>query len=164
LIGALQRLLRRQIEPGEQLADRREAQADTELPLNKLCHHRSRPQPEVQTILSRVLAVDPAEHLLFLPRRQTSWASRCRPRFQRTQPDTRFGCRGKPLIDGGAVETVGCDDHRSCLALTHTLDRHQSDGLQGSVIERSSVSLHTTLNRASDAMSTDLSPYLPTSE
>jgi hypothetical protein len=32
------------------------------------------------------------------------------------------------------------------------------------VVERSSISLHTTLNRASDAMSTDLSPYLPTGE
>src|ERR1700733_10932001 len=161
---ALKRLLRRQIEAGEQLADRREAQADIKLPLNQRSHHRSCPQPEVQTILSRVLAVDPAEHLLLLPRRQTPWAPRCRPRFQRTQPDTRLGCRGKPLIDGGAVEPVGCDDHRSCLALPHPLDCHQSDGLQGSVVERSSILLHTTLNRASDAMSTVLSPYLPTGE
>src|SRR4029077_3643067 len=88
LIGALQRLLRRQIEPGEQLADRREAHSDIKLPLNQLSHHRSRPQPEVQTILSRVLAVVPPQPLPLLPRRQTPWAPRCWPRFQRTQPDT----------------------------------------------------------------------------
>ena len=63
LIGALQRLLRRQSQFSEQTADRGHAQADIEFPQNQLTYGLSRPQGNVKTVLQRVLAIHPAENL-----------------------------------------------------------------------------------------------------
>ena len=69
---------------------RRHAKPNVEPPLDQLSHQRPRPQPEVQAILTRVTAIDPTEHLLFLARRQTARPPRRRTRVQRAQSHSRL--------------------------------------------------------------------------
>lgn len=57
LIGTLQRLLRRQIQPGEHRADRRQAEREAKFPLHQVTNQVACPQAEIKSILYRVLAV-----------------------------------------------------------------------------------------------------------
>src|SRR5271166_5457314 len=79
LISALQRLLRRQSQLRQKLADSRHAQVGPELVRNQLAHYQPRPQTKIKTMLTRIFAVDPAEQLLLLLGRET-------PRPARTLP------------------------------------------------------------------------------
>ena len=107
LIGALQRLLRRQPELRQQFADRGQPKPDAKLLLDQLGHHRARPQTKVQAVLARVTAIDPAEHLPLLRRRQTARPSRRFGRAQRLDPHPRLQRRLEPLVDRRAIESVG---------------------------------------------------------
>ena len=123
LIGSLQRLLRRQSQFRQQLPDRRDAYRHPELLRHQLHDHRARPQAEVQSILSRVTTIDPAEHLSLLRRAQGSWPPRSLRRTQRLDADTRLQRRFDPFVDGRPVEPERCDHRRRRLAFANALYR-----------------------------------------
>ena len=64
--------------------DRRHAQVDPKLLLDQRGCNLPGPKPEVQSVLPRILAVDPTKHLPLLRRRQLRGSSRSWPRGQRT--------------------------------------------------------------------------------
>lgn len=127
LIRPLQRLLRRQPELGQQLAHRRHAQVVTELGPDQVRHDGARPQAEVQTVLPRIAAVDPPEHLLLLRRRQAARPPRRRPRTQNFQPGARSQRCLQPLVDRRAIEAVSGNHLRCRLAFADPLHRHHAD-------------------------------------
>jgi hypothetical protein len=57
LIGSLQWLLRRQAELCQQLPHCRDPELDPKFLFDQLARNLPRPQPEIETILARVLAV-----------------------------------------------------------------------------------------------------------
>ena len=69
--------------------------------------HRPRPQSEIQTVLTRITAVDPAKNLLLLTRRQTAWPPGRRPGAQRLQLSTRLRCRIEPFVDRRPMKAEG---------------------------------------------------------
>src|SRR5262249_9193328 len=66
LIGTPERLLGRQSQVGEQLADRSEAQSDAEPVGNQLANNEARPQTKIKSILTWVPTIDPTKYLLLL--------------------------------------------------------------------------------------------------
>jgi len=59
LIGALQRLPRRQSHPCQQRSYRRQTQRHAETLRDEIAGDPARPEAKVKTVLQRVLAVDP---------------------------------------------------------------------------------------------------------
>jgi hypothetical protein len=134
--------LRGQAELGEQFADRCLAQSNAELLFDQVGHDGTRPQPEIEAILTRVLAIDPAKHLLFLTRRQRAWPPGGLAGPQGLQPDARARRGGEPFVNRRAAEAIGRDNRRRGLALSHPRDRHEADGLQRAMIQFAAVNLH----------------------
>ena len=90
LIGTLQRFLRRQPQLGQQLPHRRHTKSNAKLSLDQLSHQAPRPQPEIQTMLTRITTVDPTKDLLLLAQCQTAWSPRRRPRTEPLSPTPGF--------------------------------------------------------------------------
>ena len=142
LIGPLQRLLRGQTQLRQQFTDRRDRKRHPELLRDQLSHHLSRPQTEVQAILSRVAPVDPAKYLPLLGSSQGSRAPRGLRRPQRLDADTRLQRRFEPLVDRGAVETERCHHFGRRFTFAHALYRHQPNSLQARAVKCTAVSFH----------------------
>jgi len=155
LIGSLQRLLRGQPQLRQQCAYRRDPEGHAELPRNEIGHDGARPQAEVQTVLARIAAIHPAEHLAFLRRGQGPRPSRSLRRTQGADPDPRLPTRCYPFIDGRPVESVRRDHGRRRLPFAYPVDRHQADRFQGRVIQCPAVSFHVR----SDHHASDKFPY-----
>jgi len=83
LVRALQRFLRRQPQARQHSAHSRDAKLHAELLLNQHGRDLPRPQPEVQTVLPRALAIDPSEHLRLLRCRELARPTGRRARNQR---------------------------------------------------------------------------------
>ena len=105
LIGALQRLVRHEAEPGKQGANRGDPQRDAEFLDDQLEHNRTRPQSKIKTILQRILAIDPAKDLALLGCREIGRAARTLARGQRTlgtpAPTNLVGATCSPSRDTG---------------------------------------------------------------
>src|SRR5712692_8126963 len=142
LVGALQRLLRREPEFREQRANRSDTQADAELAFDQQRDDASRPQTEVQSVLARVASIDPAKDLTLLRRGQTARATRAAGRAQRPQAPASSRGSLEPFIDHRAVEAERCDHDRGFLAFAYPLHCHAPDLFERLVIKRASVSLH----------------------
>src|SRR5207249_2554141 len=94
-------------------------------------HNLSRPQPKVESVLARVLAIDPAPHLELLPRRQGRLPPRMSPRLEGGLATPPLG--RQPLVDRRATQPVAADDAAGRLAFLHAPDRQATDGLRGLV-------------------------------
>src|SRR5947209_9045115 len=140
LVGPLQRLLWGQSKLGEQLANRRPAKPDAELALDQAGHHRAGPQSRVQAILTRIMAIDPAEHLLLLARCQAAWAPTRPSGTQRFQAKPRLAGGLDPFVDRRAGEAVGGDDRGGGFAFPNPLNGYQPNGFQRLMIETATVS------------------------
>src|ERR1700704_5906923 len=68
----LLRLLRCKSKLRQKCTDRCQTESNAEILLDQFCYHSSCPQAEVKAIVSRIAAIDPAEHLLLLRRRQAT--------------------------------------------------------------------------------------------
>ena len=66
LVGAPQRLLGGDVQLGKQPTDGGHAQLHAAALRDQGCHDLPSPQPEIETVLARVLAIDPAPNLQFL--------------------------------------------------------------------------------------------------
>src|SRR3954465_7749493 len=142
LIGTLQRLLRSQSQPRQQLAHCAYPKVHSKFLLDQLSHHAASPQPKVQAVLARIASIDPAKPPPLLCRRQ---ATRTPRRFGRTQgadSRTRTKRRVNPFVNRRPIEPVGFDHLRGPLTLAHPFNRHQPNRLQRLVIQCPSISLH----------------------
>ena len=151
LVGALQRLLRRQALAHQQRPNRRQAQAHIESLGDQFAHDLTCPQTKIEPVLHRGLAVDPTKHLPFLRRGQGPWATGRRARRQRLESLAPPARHLELAVDRAAVKTVAGDHLARALALTHTLDRHLADGFQSPVIQRAAVSLHGGIDHLTNA-------------
>ncbi len=147
LVGALQRLLRRQFQLREQRTDRRDPQPEAELALNQHGHDSACPQPEVQSVLARIATIDPAEHLPLLGGSETTRATGATGGAQCLQPMPAPRRSLQPLVDRRPAETIRRNYRRRPLAFTNPLHRHPADLLKRRVIERATVQLHVTFDR-----------------
>src|SRR6266404_310815 len=145
LIGALQRLLRRQLQLRQQRADRRDSQIDSELLLDQQRDDCTRPQAEVQSVLSRIATIDPTKYLPLLGRGQTSRTTRSTRRTQRPQSIAASLGHPHPLVDCRAVESVRGNYDARIFAFAYPSDRHETNLLQGGVIECAAINSHRTL-------------------
>ena len=152
LIGALQRFLRRQSHPRQQRSHRRQTQYHAETLGNKVTSDLARPQAKVETVLHRVLAVDPTKDLMFLSRCEAAWSSAGRLRRQCLETATTSACRLEPAIDRAAVHAETGDHITRPLAFANTLDRHLADRFQRRVIEGAAISLHLEANTRTSSM------------
>lgn len=71
----LQGLLRRQALSRQQRTNRGQAQLRAESLRNQFAYNRARPQANVEPVWPRILPINPAKHLPFLPRGQGPWAA-----------------------------------------------------------------------------------------
>src|ERR1019366_3535225 len=148
LVGALQRLLRSEVEFGKQATDRGHAQTDIEFLEDEFTHDVPRPQSKFKAVLHRVLAVDPAEHLRFLSARQfrrTPSAFACDQAVLPATPSTDLG---EPLVSRGAAQPIAVHHHRNLLPLKNALHRHHADSFFCFSIMSSSIFLHERLEFA----------------
>jgi len=139
-IRTTERFLRRNLQLRQQTSNRGKAQRLLELPLDQLGDDSTRPQPEVETVLTRVLTAYPAANLLFLSLRQLGRWAGMSPRFQ-----GRFAsCLGgtKPTVNTGAAQTVTVHHRTGGFALTHPANGHHPNGFQRLVTMSSSIHLH----------------------
>jgi hypothetical protein len=134
--------LRRQPQLSQQRANRRQAQDNTELLLDQRPYDRSRPQSEIQAVLARITAIDPAKNLPFLRWAQTTGTPRRKRRGKRLHPQARLFGRCYPPIDCCAAETKGRDNRGWSFTVAHPLDSHPPYGFQRSMIKHPSVALH----------------------
>ena len=142
LIGAHQRLLRRQSQIGKQLAHRGEAQLYAKPVSNQFSNDLTRPQTKIKTILTRILAVDPTKDLPFLRRCQLARTA-CpfaRTQSSKTAPSTLRPVQ--PFVDRRAAKAVADNDRAWLLALTHPFNSHSPDFLQRLMIQLPSIALH----------------------
>jgi hypothetical protein len=112
LVGALQRLLRRQPLTCQHRPDRSQDQARAESPGDKFAHDVAGPEAKVKTVLHRILAMDPAKHLAFLRRGA--------PRGGRIRSESVAGfsgiCRGIPGFHHASENYVLGSHDIACLA------------------------------------------------
>lgn len=148
LVGTLQWLLRREVEFREQTAHRGHAQADVEFLENQLSHDSSRPQGKVKAILHRILAIDPAKHLLLLSAGELGCASRALTRNQTMFSATPSAHIGKPLVSHGATQSIAVHHHRNIFSLNNALRRHHAYGFLGLSIMSSPIFFHEQLEFA----------------
>src|SRR6202043_1639115 len=106
----------------------------SEFVCNQRTHHQPRPQAKIETVLARVLAVDPTEKLLLLLGGERARAPRPLARSQCTQP-APFPLRFfQPFIDDLTTEAVRRDHRAGLLALPNTLNRHPANLFQSFVV------------------------------
>src|SRR5665213_3459154 len=145
LIRALQRLLRGQLQLRQQGAYRGDAQIHSELLLDQKRDDRARPQTEIQSVLTRVAAIDPAKYLSLLGRGQAARPTARASRTQCSQAVAAPSGHVHPLVDRRAIESVGPDHDTRILAFAHPPDRHETNLLQRGMVERAAINLHRTL-------------------
>jgi len=107
-------------------------------------HDPARPQPHAEPVLPRVVAVDPAEHLLLLGRCELRRTARDGLRQQRALALIGRGFGLQPAVDRRAVHAQRLHHHRRLLAFSHPPHGKQSKFLQRRVIEGAGVSLHAS--------------------
>src|SRR6266508_446881 len=150
LVGAPQGFLRRDVQLGEQAPDGGHAQPHSELLRDERPHNLPRPQPEVEAVLPRVLAIDPAPDLELLARRQGGLSSRmfpCREGRGSTPPFRRH-----PLVDRRATQPVALDDAARRFAVLDPPHRQMPNRFGGLVRQRSPVDSHAPSYHDSLAM------------
>ena len=141
----LTRTLRRQLQLRQQRADRTDAQRNPELALDQQRHDRARPQSEIQSLQTRSAAVDPAQHLPLLRRRQAARTPDAAGRTQSPQALAAAGDLAHPLVNRLSVESAGADHRHGILAFAHAAARHEPYLFEGGMIERTAVhSLYRT--------------------
>lgn len=128
-IGPAQRLLRGDVQAGQQPPHRRELEADAKLLGNELRHDLPRPQPKVETILARILADDPTAHLLALPTVELGLWPASLAQEQGRLPSLLMAAQ--PRIDRGPTQAQRTHHLTGALAiLDHAPHRDQTKGLQ----------------------------------
>src|SRR5665213_101943 len=142
LIRTLQRLLRGQLQLRQQRAYRGDAQIHSELLLDQQRDDRARPQTEIQSVLTRVAAIDPAKYLSLLGRSQATRPTARACRTQRSQAVAASRDHVHPLVDRRAVESVGADHDIRILAFAHPAHRHVTNLLQRGMVERAAINRH----------------------
>jgi hypothetical protein len=147
LVSALQRLLRRQVQPRQHRADRRQAQRDTELPPHQFPNQVARPQPEVKPILHRILAIDPAQHLLLLRTCELARAARAFAGAQCPNATTATARLSPDLVRPRAMHPKRCRNIIRMLSLGHALNRQNAHLFKRVVSQSSAVSFHETIRQ-----------------
>lgn len=122
-----------------------QAQRHAKLPLHQILYDSARPQPKVEPVLQRVLAIDPAKHFSLLGSAQLFRAPACLARGQRTHTSAAPRRRFHPTINYASMKSVAGNHRAGPLAFANTLHRHLADFFQRPVIHFSPVSLHAAI-------------------
>ncbi len=131
LVSATQRLLRGNIQFGQQATHARHAEPHTEFLVDQVSHRFSSPQTEVESILSWVLTADPVSNRLFLLSGQLTRRPWSLPGAQCFFAS--LATLAKPAVDDGSTEAIALDDCARFLPLLDPPDSHPADRLQGLV-------------------------------
>ena len=130
---------------GQQGPDGGDPQPNLELLLDQQRNNAARPQTEIEPVLARVTAVDPAKHLTFLRWRQCARPSGRQSRAQRAHATSTAGRRVEPLVDHRAMKAQGGDHRRGLLAFPDSLHRHPTHLFERLMIQCASVTFHISL-------------------
>ena len=138
LVRPRQGLLRRQASSRHHCCNRGQAHPHAESLGDQFAHNLTRPQAKVEPVWPGILPSDPVKHLPLLSRGQGPWAAGRGACCTCVKPvATPAHCR-EPAIDRAAVNAVARD--HVVRALAHALNGSPTDGLQGAVSQRPSVS------------------------
>ena len=128
-IGTAKRLLRGDIQAGQQPAHRRELHADAKFLLDESRHDLPRPQPKVEAILARVFADNPTADLsALLPVELGFWPAGL---AQEQGGRTLLLVPAQPRINRGAAQAQRAHHFAGTLAvLNHSPHRDEPQGFQ----------------------------------
>jgi hypothetical protein len=139
-VRAPQRFLRGDVQRGEQPPDGCHAQAYAKLLLDQRGDDLPRPQPTVETVLPRVLAIDPPAYLELLLGRQGRRRPRMCARLEGRLPTAPL--RLQPLVDRGATQPVALDHAARALAVLHAPNRQKAQRLGRFVGKGTTINRH----------------------
>lgn len=139
LVGSAQWFLRSNVELGQQPSDRGHPQLDAEPLLDQRCHNLPRPQSEVESVLARILAVDPTPHLQLLRRCQLVLRPRVLARAQGFLAAASL--RPQPTVNRGAAQSVALHHAARILAGFDPTHRPAPNHLRRVVRQRSTIDL-----------------------
>lgn len=142
LVSALQRLLRCQVQARQHRTYRRQAQRDIELPLHQLPNQVARPQPEVKSILHWILAINPAQHLLFLRTRELAGAARAFAGAQCPNATSATARLSPDLVRPRAMHPKRCRNIIRMRSLGHALNRQDAHLFKRVVSQAPTVPFH----------------------
>lgn len=159
LVGPLQRLLGRQSSPRQQRPYRRQAQRHAKTLRDQLPHGLARPQPEVESILPRVLAVHPPEHLLLLRRGQRSPPPRRLLQPQRALALAAPARLAPHLVRPAPVHPERRRDSRQRFAFGHPVQCHEAHRFLRLTRQRAAIDLHVNFDRSHGNLFPNLLTY-----
>src|SRR5258707_9167506 len=142
LIRAPQGFLRRDVQLGEQAPHGGHAHPHPELLRDQRRHDLPRPQPKVEAVLTRVLAIYPATDLELLARRQGGFPPRMFARAEGGRATSPL--RRQPFVDRRATQTIAFDDLTGGRALPDPPDGEPADRFRGLARQRPPVDAHAS--------------------